>query len=192
MIKVKIVSNNGVQRFIVTHENGVIKSYDKQSYDQLKLKGNGENCFSLNGSDSISNGHTNNDKTSSTTKFENFPVVLSCIVGIGLIKFFIKVGYSLPWIIGLIVLVLGVWFAIKGIESGARFSIGRALMVCVAAIIIFVAIMFVLTFFSFLFHCLSSFKETSTLHETSGFNRNMNIGVGITALGAFLMGGFLE
>lgn len=109
-----------------------------------------------------------------------------------LIYLLIKIWYSLPWILGLFILIIGVVLAEKNINSGSEFCLGYALLGILIGSLIFVAFMFVIKFFSYLGHITYTTKEIINIHETSGLNRNMNIGLFLTIIGSFCIGGFIS
>lgn len=191
IIQEKTVYEDGEKYYCIYFDDDTYVCLTEDEYhDLLKIIKNGSRS-DLN--KFIENSSTRSISYSSSSDIGNIGMIFSIILGIGIIWVFVKIWYSLPLIIGVLTLIMGlISLIIDGIINhksphllwAISYSIGGAVSYYVAAIF--------LLFMSHLGHIGMTIAEVNNIHETTGFSRNINIGFILTILGSFLIGAYRE
>lgn len=185
----EIIYDNGEEFYCIDFDDGTYVCLTKSDYQNLlelieKATTSEVNNF-------IRNSSAQHTLDSSKCTINDFFTFLSALLVIGFIYLFVKIWYSLPWIIGLLIFVMGVIITAKSVNSGNNFNFIYAIITCIISVILFILTMFFLHFMSHLGHIGMTAKDISRLHEVSGFNQNQTIGLLLTIPGSFFIGGFI-
>ena len=191
IVQEKSVYEDGEKYYCIYFDDGTyICLTEYECNDLLKIIKSGSQSDLNN---FVENSSTRNISKSSSSDIGTIEMIFSVVFGIILIWIFIKIWYYIPLIIGILTLIIGlISLIIGGIINhefphplwAILYGIGSAVCYYIAAIF--------LLFMSHLGHIGMTLAEVNNIHETTGFNRNIDIGFILTIIGSFLIGAYYE
>lgn len=187
----KIVYEDGEKYYCIVFDDDTYACLTEDEYHNLLKIFKSGSQSDLNRF--IENSSTRNIYNSSSGDISNIGMLFSIVLGIGMIWVFVKIWYTIPLIIGVSVLIMGLISLIIGgiIDHKFPHLLWAVLYSLVGAVSYYVAAIFLLLM-SHLGHIGMTIAEINDIHETTGFSRNINIGFILTILGCFLIGAYRE